>query len=135
MHKRLAISISVILLLITIACSKRPNDEQIQKDIQTKVAADPDTRDAAITVESKDGKVTLTGKVASPAAQQKLEQIAKDEPGATGVDDQTAVDPQAWHPSQWRASPWHPNRWHLSPLVLLSRHLSLNRSSSLLVRP
>src|SRR5580765_6683408 len=95
MHNRLAISISVILLLITIACSKRPNDEQIQKDIQTKVAADPDTRDAAITVESKDGKVTLTGKVATPVAQQKLEQIAKDEPGATGVDDQTAVDPQA----------------------------------------
>ena len=94
MHKRLAISISVILLLITIACSKRPNDEQIQKDIQTKAAADPDTRDSAITVESKDGKVTLTGKVATPAAQQKLEQIAKDEAGATGVDDQTAVDPQ-----------------------------------------
>ena len=95
MHKRLAISISVILLLTTIACSKRPNDEQIQKDIQTKAAADPDTRDSAITVESKDGKVTLTGKVATPAAQQKLEQIAKDEAGATGVDDQTAVDPQA----------------------------------------
>ena len=66
MHKRLAISISVILLLITIACSKRPNDEQIQKEIQNEVDADPDTRDAAITVESKDGKVTLTGKVASP---------------------------------------------------------------------
>jgi hypothetical protein len=94
MHKRLAISISVILLLTTFACSKRPNDEQIQKDIQTKAAADPDTRDSAITVESKDGKVTLTGKVATPAAQQKLEQIAKDEAGATGVDDQTAVDPQ-----------------------------------------
>ena len=94
MHKRLAISSSVILLLTTFACSKRPNDEQIQKDIQTKAAADPDTRDSAITVESKDGKVTLTGKVATPAAQQKLEQIAKDEAGATGVDDQTAVDPQ-----------------------------------------
>ena len=94
MHKRLAISISVILLLTTFACSKRPNDEQIQKDIQPKAAADPDTRDSAITVESKDGKVTLTGKVATPAAQQKLEQIAKDEAGATGVDDQTAVDPQ-----------------------------------------
>jgi hypothetical protein len=94
MHKRLAISISVILLLTTFACSKRPNDEQIQKDIQTKAAADPDTRDSAITVESKDGKITLTGKLATPAAQQKLEQIAKDEAGATGVDDQTAVDPQ-----------------------------------------
>jgi len=105
MHKRLAISISVILLLTTIACSKRPNDEQIQKDIQTKVAADPDTRDAAITVESKDGKVTLTGKVATPVAQQKLEQIAKDEPGATGVDDQTAVDPQAMESQPMASQP------------------------------
>lgn len=95
MHKPLALSISVVLLLTTIACSKHPNDDQIQKDIQTKAAADPDTRDSPVTVEAKDGKVTLTGKVATPAAQQKLEQIAKEEPGTTGVDDQTAVDPQA----------------------------------------
>jgi hypothetical protein len=94
-HKRFALTISVVLLLTTIACSKHPNDDQIQKDIQTKAAADPDTRDSPITVEAKDGKVTLTGKVATPAAQQKLEQIAKEEPGTTGVDDQTAVDPQA----------------------------------------
>jgi hypothetical protein len=78
-----------------IACSKRANDDHIQKDIQTKAAADPDTKDSPVTVEAKEGKVTLTGKVTTPAAQQKLEQIAKDEPGTTGVDDQTSVDPQA----------------------------------------
>ena len=95
MHKPFALSISVVLLLTMIACSKRANDDQIQKDIQTKAAADPDTKDSPVTVEAKEGKVTLTGKVTTPAAQQKLEQIAKDEPGTTGVDDQTSVDPQA----------------------------------------
>jgi hypothetical protein len=94
-HKPVALSISVVLLLTMIACSKRANDDQIQKDIQTKAAADPDTKDSPVTVEAKEGKVTLTGKVTTPAAQQKLEQIAKDEPGTTGVDDQTSVDPQA----------------------------------------
>jgi hypothetical protein len=46
-------------------------------------------------VVTKDGKLTLTGKAKTPAAQQKLEQIARDEPGATGVDDQTTVDTAA----------------------------------------
>jgi hypothetical protein len=84
-----------VLLGISIACSKRPNDEMIAKDIETKVAADPDTKDSQVNVVAKDGKVTLTGKAKTPAAQQKLEQIARDEPGATGVDDQTTVDTAA----------------------------------------
>jgi hypothetical protein len=33
--------------------------------------------------------------VKTPAAQQKIEQIAREEPGAAGVDDQTAVQPDA----------------------------------------
>jgi hypothetical protein len=97
-HKSLALFIFVILLLGTISCSKTSktaNDDQIQKDIQTKAAADPDTKDSPVTVDAKEGKVTLTGKVKTPAAQQKLEQIAKDEPGAAAVDDQTSVDPEA----------------------------------------
>jgi hypothetical protein len=94
----LALSISVLLLLAMIACSKTAptaaNDDQIQKDIQTKAAADPDIQDSPVTVASKEGKVTLTGKVKTPVAQKKLEQIAKDEPGAAAVDDETSVDPQ-----------------------------------------
>jgi hypothetical protein len=88
---------STVLLLalvaVPIACSKKPSDDTIAKDIQTKVATDPDTKDADVTVAAHDGKVTLSGKVQSPAVQQKIEQMAKDEPGASGVDDQTAVIP------------------------------------------
>ena len=96
MQHRKVFSPTVLLLALVafpIACSKRPSDDTIAKDIQTKVATDPDTKDANVTVAAHEGKVTLSGKVQTPAVQQKIEQMAKDEPGATGVDDQTAVVP------------------------------------------
>lgn len=92
---QLAISTTMACVLFSfpIGCSKRPSDETITKDIQTKVAADPDTKDSHVTVASKDGKVTLTGTARTPAAQQKLEAIARQEPGIAGVENQTAVPP------------------------------------------
>jgi len=92
---QLAISTAMACVLFSfpIGCSKRPSDETITKDIQTKVAADPDTKDSHVTVVSKDGKVTLTGTASTPAAQQELEAIARQEPGITGVENQTAVPP------------------------------------------
>lgn len=77
----------------SIGCSKRPNDAAITKDIQNRVAADPDTKDSNVAVTAKDGKVTFTGTAQSQAAQQKLEQIAREEAGAASVDDQTSVPP------------------------------------------
>jgi hypothetical protein len=93
-HK-LSISIALLTVLmgLSIACSKRSSDDTIAKEIQDKVAADPDTKDSQVNVTAKDGKVTLTGKVKTPAAQQQVEQIAKAEPGEAGVDDQTTVQP------------------------------------------
>jgi len=82
-----------LLLGFSIACSNRPSDNTISKDIQNRVAADPDTKDSNVSVASKDGKVTLTGTASNQAAQQKLEQIARQEPGIAGVDNQTAVPP------------------------------------------
>ena len=82
------------LLGAAIGCSKHPNDEAIAKDVQSKVAADPVARDSAVSVAAKDGKVTLKGTVKDPATQQRVEQIAREEPGATGVDDETAVLPE-----------------------------------------
>src|SRR5580693_4137634 len=95
-HK-LTISIALLtaLLGLAIACSKKPSDDSIAKDIQDKIAADPDTKDSQVSVAAKDAKVTMTGQVKTPAAQQKIEQIAREEPGAAGVDDQTAVQPDA----------------------------------------
>jgi hypothetical protein len=93
------LTISIVLLTallgLSIACSKKPSDDTIAKDIQTKIAADPDTKDSQVNVTAKEAKVTMTGQVKTPAAQQKIEQIAREEPGAAGIDDQTAVQPDA----------------------------------------
>src|ERR1700747_1583593 len=83
-------AMACVLFSFPIGCSKRPSDETITKDIQTKVAADPDTKDSHVAVVSKDGKVTLTGTASTPAAQQKLEAIARQESGITGVANHTA---------------------------------------------
>jgi len=76
---------------LSVACSRRPSDDTIAKDIQSKVATDPATKDSQVNVVAKDGKVTLTGAVSDPTAQQKVEQIAHDEPGVSGVENQTTV--------------------------------------------
>ncbi|MGA3210215.1 MAG: BON domain-containing protein [Terriglobales bacterium] len=90
-----SVSIALLTLLASclVACSKHPNDDAIAKDIQTKVAANPDTKGSNITVAAHDGKVTLSGTASTPAVQQRVEQIAREEPGAAGVDDQIAVQP------------------------------------------
>ena len=79
------------LLVFLAGCSTHPNDDTIAKNVQSKVAVDPVTKDSAVIVTSKDGKVSLRGSVKDGATQQKLEQIAREEPGVTGVDDQVAV--------------------------------------------
>ena len=89
----ISIAVACVLFGFSIGCSKRPSDETITKDIQSKVAADPDTKDSNVTVASKDGKVTLKGTASNPAAQQKLEAIARQEPGIAAVENQTAVPP------------------------------------------
>jgi BON domain len=82
-----------VMLGFTGGCSKTANDDAIAKDVQDKIAADPTTKDSAVTVTSQEGKVTVKGTVKDTATQQKIEQIAKAEPGATGVNDETAIVP------------------------------------------
>jgi BON domain len=74
-------------------CSKSTSDDTIATDVQDKIAADPVTKDAAVNVTANDGKVIVKGTVKDTATQQKIEQIAKQEPGAKGVDDETAIVP------------------------------------------
>jgi hypothetical protein len=96
-----AISVLILgaLIGLSVACPHRPSDDTIAKDIQNKLAADPETKDAQVNVAVKEGKVTLSGKVSTPAAQQKMEQIAREEPEIAGVDDQTTTEPEAAAPA------------------------------------
>jgi BON domain len=91
--------ISVLLVSVltgfAIGCSHHLADETIAKGIQNKISADTDTKDSQISVVSHDGKVTISGSVKSPVARQRVEEIARQEPGTTGLDDQTAVQSDA----------------------------------------
>jgi hypothetical protein len=82
-----------LLLGFSAGCSKHVSDDTIAQNVQSKIAADPDTKGSTVNVTAKDGKVTLKGTASSSAAQQKLEEIASQEPGISGVDNQTAVPP------------------------------------------
>jgi hypothetical protein len=106
-QKSIPVAVLTALLGLSIACTKssKPSDDAITQDVQTKVAADPDTKDSQVTVAAKEGKVTLTGKVKTPAARKKVEQIAQEEPGVAAVDDQTAVEPEAEQAAQPAAAP------------------------------
>lgn len=91
--KRLATVLCLLFVIAFLAsCSKKANDETIAKDIQSKVASDPATQDSQVAVESQEGKVTLKGKVKTPAARQEVVKIAQSEPGVSAVDDQTTVE-------------------------------------------
>jgi hypothetical protein len=102
----LALLTALLAVALSTACTRSsPADDAIAKDVQTKVAADPDTQDSQVTVVAKAGKVTVTGKVKTPAAQKKVEQIAMAEPGVSGVDDETTVQPAADQAAQSMAQP------------------------------
>lgn len=78
-------------ILAVAGCGAKVSDDAIAKDVQDKVSMDPATKDSPVNVTVKDGKVTLRGTVKDAATQQRMEEIAKSTPGATGVEDQTAV--------------------------------------------
>ena len=77
-------------LALTAGC-KQVDDAKIAQDVQNQIASDPQTQGSAVTVTSNEGKVTLKGTVKDQATQQRMEQIAKAEPGAAGVSDETAI--------------------------------------------
>src|SRR5215510_8723094 len=78
-------------MLAFAGCGAKVSDDAIAKDVQDKVSLDPTTKDSPVNVTVKDGKVTLRGTVKDAATQQRMEESAKSAPGATGVEDQTAV--------------------------------------------
>ena len=94
-NPRIPVVLLCVLMVLSTACSRHPNDNAMAKEIQDKIDADPDTKGSQVTVACKDAKVTLQGSAATPAAQKKVEQIAKSEPGVSDVDDETTVPPEA----------------------------------------
>jgi len=94
MARRQILHLSLIVVVgLSVGCSKRRSDEQIINDIEAKVAADPQTKDSKVTVDAKNGRVVLEGTVPTSAARTKVEEIAGQEPGVSNLDDETSVEP------------------------------------------
>ena len=92
MRARIGLLYVFIIGVLLVACSHKPDDAKITKDIQDKASADPIAQSSELYVNSNQGKVTLTGKAKTQAARDQLESIAKQEPGVVNVDDQTSVE-------------------------------------------
>ena len=92
MRKITYLCLLIMLIALSISCSRKPSDETISQNIQKKAAADPQAQDAQVTVDTKQGKVTLKGTAKTPAARDELEKLAKEESGVTGVEDEVSID-------------------------------------------
>ena len=80
-----------LLLTLELGCSRKRDDAKAATDIQERIAVDPETKDSRVEVDTKAGKVTLTGTATTAAAKSRIEQIAKAEPGTSQVEDDTIV--------------------------------------------
>lgn len=87
--------ISLLLAgLITFGCaSQTTSDATITAAVKTKLAANADTSAIKIGVETKNGVVTLSGKVPTETEKARAEEVAARTEGVTQVINQIIVDP------------------------------------------
>jgi hyperosmotically inducible periplasmic protein len=69
----------------------RVADLELRTQIADSLAADPELRGERISVDARDGQVTLTGEVESDRRRERAERIAWGHPDARGVENQLAV--------------------------------------------
>jgi hyperosmotically inducible periplasmic protein len=91
----LAVSFCALVVVSGTACKSGPDDAAITTSVKAKMAADPTVPMTKISVDTKDGVVTLTGEVDNDAAKQKAESIAKGVEGVKSVKNQLTVKPAA----------------------------------------
>lgn len=81
------------LAVFALACSKGPDDTAITANVKAKIAMDSPALANAVTVQTAEGVVTLTGAVDSDAIKAKVEQAAKSAEGVKSVTNNLTVKP------------------------------------------
>lgn len=89
--KKSLLLISLGTLALAIGCASKPNDTQLATNIKAAMFSDPQTKDAGVQVDVKNGVATLTGTAPSDAAHLEAYKIATNTPGITKVNDQITV--------------------------------------------
>lgn len=87
--QRAALGIAISLALLTAACG--PSDASIGTAVTAKHSADDMVKAAAITVDAKNGIVTLAGTVDSEAVRQRAVELARQVRGVSSVIDSIGV--------------------------------------------
>ena len=114
MQARLFPYLSAVILLVlavTLGCSKAPTDAQIATDIQNKLNTDSGLQGKQLIVQADKGSVTLSGEVDNDAQRQAAARYASSEPGVKQIVNNLQVAPpppvaaQASPPEQPKPSP------------------------------
>jgi hypothetical protein len=85
----------LLLVLISLSCSKGPSDESISAAIKSGYFSDPAVKNESIDIAVDHGQVTLSGKVSSDAARLQAYKLADGTPGVKKVNDKMEVGPAA----------------------------------------
>lgn len=72
--------------------AQKVGDAAITASVNAGLAKDPELSALRINVDTKNGQVSLYGSAPSEAAKQRAQQIAMNEKGVTGVDNQLAIE-------------------------------------------
>jgi len=89
-----------VLILGLAACSKRVSDADITKSIQASFYADPQVKTDSVSINVKNGEVTLGGSVVSDADRLQAYKLAVQTPGVKKVNDQMQVGMAQSAPAQ-----------------------------------
>jgi osmotically-inducible protein OsmY len=79
------------LLLLPALAQKKPDDSLIYDQVRMRLANDPDIKGGHLTVDVKDGVVTVSGRVDREKARAKVDRVAKKVKGVTQVQNQVQV--------------------------------------------
>ncbi len=91
------LSLFVVFALVVAACAplyaqKNRSDDAIHDEVMKRLSSDRDVKGGAITVDVKDGVVTLTGKVREEKQRTRAERVAKKVKGVKQVVNQLQLE-------------------------------------------
>ncbi len=104
-HRIVIAAISIVLLGLTLGCSKKADDSAIVTQLQGKISADPAFAGRSVQIQSKDGVVTLTGNVTDEFQRQAAANYAGSIPGVKTVVNNLSVEPPGGRPAMPAAAP------------------------------
>lgn len=94
--KRLVIPTLIALVVLLAGCSSQAiDDSTLTAKVKSKLAADSETSATKISVETKEGVVTLKGTVPTGTEKSKAEQIARNTEGVKRVANDIQVNPES----------------------------------------